>query len=39
MEPGMKIAAVGTGAMGAIYAALLERAGNEVWAIDIWFPA
>lgn len=32
----MKIAIVGTGAMGSVYAALLARAGNEVWAIDTW---
>lgn len=32
----MKIAVVGTGAMGSIYAALLAEAGNEVWAIDTW---
>jgi 2-dehydropantoate 2-reductase len=30
----MKIAIVGTGAMGSVYAALLGRAGHEVWAID-----
>jgi 2-dehydropantoate 2-reductase len=32
----MKIAIVGTGAMGAVYAALLKKAGHEVWAIDRW---
>ena len=32
----MKIAIVGTGAMGAVYAALLRKAGHEVWAIDRW---
>jgi len=32
----MKIAIVGTGAMGSVYAALLAAAGNEVWAIDSW---
>ncbi|MGI9186416.1 MAG: ketopantoate reductase family protein [Gaiellales bacterium] len=32
----MKIAVVGTGAMGSVYAALLAGAGNEVWAIDRW---
>jgi 2-dehydropantoate 2-reductase len=32
----MKIAIVGTGAMGSVYAGLLGRAGNEVWAIDVW---
>jgi 2-dehydropantoate 2-reductase len=32
----VKIAVVGTGAMGSVYAALLGKAGHEVWAIDIW---
>lgn len=32
----MKIAVVGTGAMGSVYAALLARAGHEVWALDVW---
>ena len=32
----MKIAIVGTGAMGSVYAGLLAAAGNEVWAIDTW---
>ena len=32
----MKIAIVGTGAMGSVYAGLLADAGNEVWAIDVW---
>ncbi|MBV7335171.1 2-dehydropantoate 2-reductase [Chloroflexi bacterium TSY] len=32
----MKIAVIGTGAMGSIYAGLLADAGNEIWAIDIW---
>ncbi len=32
----MKIAVVGTGAMGSVYAGLLGAAGNEVWAIDTW---
>ena len=31
----MKIAVVGVGAMGSVYAGLLADAGNEVWAIDI----
>ena len=31
----MKIAVVGTGAMGSVYAGLLAEAGNEVWAIDV----
>ena len=32
----MKVAIVGTGAMGSIYAGLFGKAGHEVWAIDIW---
>jgi 2-dehydropantoate 2-reductase len=32
----VKIAIVGTGAMGSVYAGLLGKAGNDVWAIDIW---
>ena len=32
----MKIAVVGTGAMGSVYAGLLADSGNEVWAIDLW---
>jgi len=32
----VKIAVVGTGAMGSVYAALLASAGHEVWAIDRW---
>ena len=32
----MKIAIVGAGAMGSVYAGLLGDAGNEVWAIDPW---
>jgi 2-dehydropantoate 2-reductase len=32
----MKIAIVGCGAMGSVYAALLGAAGHEVWAIDAW---
>ncbi|HKE81939.1 MAG TPA: 2-dehydropantoate 2-reductase [Solirubrobacteraceae bacterium] len=32
----MRIAIVGTGAMGSVYAALLADAGNEVWAVDTW---
>lgn len=31
-----KIAIIGTGAMGSVYAGLLADAGNEVWAIDTW---
>ena len=32
----MKVAIVGTGAMGSVYAALMSSAGHEVWAIDAW---
>jgi 2-dehydropantoate 2-reductase len=32
----MKIAIVGAGAMGSVYAALMGDAGYEVWAIDSW---
>ena len=32
----MKIAIVGAGAMGSVYAGLLGDAGNEVWAVDVW---
>jgi 2-dehydropantoate 2-reductase len=32
----MKIAIVGTGAMGSVYAGLFASAGHEVWAIDKW---
>ena len=32
----MKIAIVGAGAMGSVYAALFASAGHEVWAIDRW---
>lgn len=32
----MKIAIVGAGAMGSVYAGLLAEAGHEVWAIDTW---
>jgi len=32
----MKIAIVGTGAMGSVYAGLFAAAGHEVWAIDAW---
>ena len=32
----MKIAIVGCGAMGSVYAGLLGSAGHEVWAVDTW---
>jgi 2-dehydropantoate 2-reductase len=32
----MKIAVIGTGAMGSIYAARLSEGGHEVWAVDTW---
>jgi 2-dehydropantoate 2-reductase len=32
----VKIAVVGVGAMGSVYAGLLGTAGNEVWAVDTW---
>ena len=32
----MKIAIVGTGAMGSVYAGLFASAGHEVWAVDPW---
>jgi 2-dehydropantoate 2-reductase len=32
----LRIAIVGTGAMGSVYAALLGAAGHEIWAIDAW---
>ncbi len=32
----MRIAIVGAGAMGSVYAGLLGSAGNEVWAVDPW---
>ncbi|MCB1745775.1 MAG: 2-dehydropantoate 2-reductase [Gammaproteobacteria bacterium] len=32
----MKIAIVGIGAMGSVYAGLLARGGHEVWGIDTW---
>jgi 2-dehydropantoate 2-reductase len=31
-----KIAIIGTGAMGSVYAGLLAAAGHEIWAIDSW---
>ena len=32
----MKIAIIGAGAMGSVYAGLLADAGNEVWVVDLW---
>ncbi|MGE5273551.1 MAG: ketopantoate reductase family protein [Verrucomicrobiota bacterium] len=32
----MKIAIVGAGAMGSVYAGLLGGAGHEIWAVDPW---
>ena len=32
----MKIAILGCGAMGSVYAALLADAGHDVWAVDSW---
>jgi 2-dehydropantoate 2-reductase len=32
----MRIAVLGTGAMGSVYAGLLGAAGHQVWAIDRW---
>ncbi|MXX16875.1 MAG: 2-dehydropantoate 2-reductase, partial [Gammaproteobacteria bacterium] len=32
----MKIAVIGAGAMGSIYAGLLADAGNEIHVGDIW---
>ena len=32
----MRIAIVGCGAMGSVYAALLADGGHEVWAVDAW---
>ena len=32
----MKIAILGCGSMGSVYAALLADAGHDVWAIDSW---
>ena len=31
----MKIAVVGVGAMGSVYAGLLASGGHEVWAVDV----
>lgn len=32
----VKIAIVGTGAMGSVYASHLGKAGHEVWVVDTW---
>jgi 2-dehydropantoate 2-reductase len=32
----VRIAIIGTGAMGSVYAGLLASAGLEVWAVDAW---
>ena len=32
----MKIAIIGTGAMGSVYPGVLAEAGHEIWAIDSW---
>ncbi len=32
----MKIAIVGIGAMGGVYAGLFAEAGHDVWAVDVW---
>ena len=32
----MKIAIVGTGAMGSVYAGLFASSGHDVWAVDNW---
>lgn len=32
----MKVAIIGTGAMGCVYAGLMCEAGHEVWAVDLW---
>jgi 2-dehydropantoate 2-reductase len=32
----LKIAVVGAGAMGSVYAGILGRAENDVWAVDTW---
>ncbi len=31
-----RIAIIGTGSMGSVYAALLAAAGHDVWAVDAW---
>jgi 2-dehydropantoate 2-reductase len=34
-----KIAIIGTGSMGSIYAVMMAEAGHDVWAIDSWVRA
>ena len=34
----MKIAIIGTGAMGSVYAGLMGDAGHDVWAVDMILP-
>ena len=34
--PPRKIAIIGTGSMGSIYAVMMAEAGHDVWAIDSW---
>ena len=36
MSEAWKIAIIGTGAMGSIYAVMMAEAGHEVWAVDSW---
>jgi 2-dehydropantoate 2-reductase len=36
MTASKRIAIIGTGSMGSIYAALLADAGHDVWAVDAW---
>ncbi|NKB78096.1 MAG: hypothetical protein GKR96_13955 [Gammaproteobacteria bacterium] len=32
----MKVAIIGIGAMGSVYAGLMAESGHEVWGIDLW---
>ncbi len=36
MQNRARVAIVGTGAMGSVYAALMADAGHDVWAVDQW---
>ncbi len=36
MTSAKRIAIIGTGSMGSVYAALLADAGHDVWAVDAW---